>query len=150
MILGVTGTRFGMTHAQRLLVTFYIEKITEELYELHHGLCKGVDIQVRDIVREVCPSVNVFARPGPDGDGWRGDALAIETVLPGKGHFSRNRDIVDVCNLLLVIPKDNAWQRFGGTWYTHDYAVKKSKPVVVVWPDGVLEHRSDLGKTTVR
>jgi hypothetical protein len=34
---------------------------------------------------------------------------------------------------------DNEPQARGGTWYTHDYAKKKNKPVKIFYPDGRIE-----------
>ena len=37
--------------------------------------------------------------------------------------------------MLIVVPLHNEPQRSGGTWYTHDYAVKLGKPRIIVYPD---------------
>ena len=53
-------------------------------------------------------------------------------------HFSRNRKIVNMCNVLIACPynEDNK----GGTWYTINYADKQKKNLIIV-------HR-DNGRTT--
>ena len=46
--------------------------------------------------------------------------------------------------LLLVIPFQTSHSSTGGTWYTHDYAVKKGVPVEILWP--MSEHIQQLTK----
>ena len=50
-----------------------------------------------------------------------------------KTYFARNRDIVDVSQLLIVVPMESERQTRGGTWYTHNYAIKRGVPVEVVF-----------------
>jgi hypothetical protein len=67
-------------------------------------------------------------------DDFRGDEERVR-----KSHFARNRCIVDECDELIVVPIQATWQSRGGTWYTHDYAVKRHKPITIIWPDGRVE-----------
>lgn len=61
--------------------------------------------------------------------------FASDVYRPENTHFARNRAIVDQTDFLIVVPYQNAWQPSGGTWYTHDYALKKNKPFQVFWPE---------------
>jgi hypothetical protein len=49
-----------------------------------------------------------------------------------------------MCNVLLVIPFQNEHQNNGGTWYTHDYAVKQLCPTVTFYPDGRVERKNNV------
>ena len=48
--------------------------------------------------------------------------------------MKRDRTIVEETDVLLVCPKQMERQLKGGTWYTHDYAVKLGKPLSIIWP----------------
>ena len=50
------------------------------------------------------------------------------------GYLQRDRAIVDSTDVLLVVPLQMTWQPKGGTWYTHDYAVKRDKIVTMFYP----------------
>lgn len=131
--LGVTGTRIGMNQYQRDTVRAILVGLLEDVkeMELHHGDCIGVDVQVAEFAKElgiriVChPPVDRSLRAFHKSDEFREE----------KTHFARNRTIVNETNSLLVIPKDTSPQKHGGTWYTHDYALKNNKPVVIIYPE---------------
>ena len=131
MRVGVTGTREGATDAQMVAVANTVKSLGIG-HELHHGDCLGVDVEVAAIAKEhgwkiVChPPVKTEMQGYFGGD---------ETRDP-KGYLERDRNIVDETELLLVVPLHTEWQPKGGTWYTHDYAVKQGKPVKIFWPDG--------------
>jgi len=133
--IGVTGTRFGMTEAQkaRLLEVLRLDDFTH----WHHGKCVGVDVETHGFMVEWFPEVHIVIHP-PQKTEHEGVALLREgdEIRERKSHFARNRDIVDETGGLIVIPYQMEWQPKGGTWYTHDYAIKQKKPVVVIWPDG--------------
>lgn len=135
----VTGTRFGMTPAQRVRLYSFVDTYRDKITSFHHGLCRGVDVEARDIVSQALPKVPIHAHPGPDGDEWQGDALVKEVLHEGKGHFARNREMVELAEVVVVIPKEVERQEKGGTWYTHDYALKRGKRVVLITPEGVLQ-----------
>lgn len=144
MKLGITGTRDGMTEAQEKVFRKVIAGFS--FPEVHHGSCEGVDIQAARIIHEICSPWKqgvwrCICHPGPEGIG---DGISgVDTDrLPPLGHFARNRAIVDEIDLLIVIPRETEQQEFGGTWYTHDYAIKKSKDLMVIWPDGRIEKKA--------
>ena len=135
--LGVTGTRSGMTDYQRKnmveLISYAIDVGLErggETY-FHHGDCVGVDAQAAQIAKDL--GCIVVGHP-PVKDNLRAFFDDDET-LPVKGYFQRNRDIVESSELLSVVPWQMEWSNTGGTWYTHDYAIKKNKELIVLWPN---------------
>ncbi len=126
--VGVTGTQSGMTVEQASSFEGYLEKLTLDGYRVNlvHGEAQGVDIQAADIAYD----------------------LGIATTTPDTqtGHFARNREIVDRCDLLIVIPWQDEWQPEGGTWYTHDYAKKQGVEVLVIWPSAEVHQLITQGR----
>jgi hypothetical protein len=127
MKIGVTGTRSGMTELQKQTVTEFLQKHNGEL---HHGDCIGVDVEVANIAKKL--GYKVVCHP-PIKDDLRAFFQSDE-YKPPLSYFARNRKIVDDTDILLVVPYQNEWQSHGGTWYTHDYAKKKSKPLTIFYP----------------
>lgn len=135
--VGVTGTRTGMTEAQKRK---FLEVLrTGDFTHWHHGLCVGVDCQTHELMREYFPEVHIVGHP-PVKTGLKGE-VECDALREPKSHFARNRDIVNETGGLIVVPYQMEWQPNGGTWYTHDYAVKTGKPVLIVWPDGSISSR---------
>jgi len=128
MKVGVTGTRSGMNKRQQQEFTDFLNELGSG--EFHHGDCVGVDVEAARIAEKlgwktVChPPIKDDLRAFHDSDEFR----------EPKSYFARNRNIVDETDVLLVIPYQDSHQSHGGTWYTHDYAKKKDKPLHVIFP----------------
>jgi len=136
--VSVTGTRVGATEAQLAA----LHKVLSEQFApgaiFRHGDCVGVDSQAAQMAYTI--GYRVIAHPGPDDSHFRANAPSHE-VLPCQAFFARNRAMVDAADVLVVVPVSDCWQSRGGTWYTHDYAVKKKRPVIVIWPDGTAQYQ---------
>jgi len=127
--VGVTGTQSGMTSEQK-------EKFKEFLYwrnfwggqtvDLIHGEAEGVDVEAAGIADDL--------------------GIRVSTPETKTGHFARNREIVDRCDVLVVIPWEDEWQSEGGTWYTHDYAEKKGVDIVTIWPSAEVNQLIGQGR----
>lgn len=128
MKIGITGTREGANEYQLEEVRAFLAEFKGS--ELHHGDCKGVDEQVAAIAKEL--GYRIVCHP-PESDYLRAYFPYDECREP-LGYLRRDRNIVDETDMLIVVPLQNEWQPKGGTWYTHDYAKKKEKPYIVVWP----------------
>ena len=139
MILGFTGTREGMTNAQRQAVRHWLRANPPR--EVHHGNCIGADQDFSAAVvdasnpdencpHEVAHPSNIPSMQGDPGwvDEWR------EPLPP----LERNRNIVDACNVLLACPKGPE-ERRSGTWSTVRAARRARKRIIIVWPDGTVE-----------
>lgn len=128
--VGFTGTREGMTDAQRAKVN----RLLRELAPIwaHHGDCIGADDQFHDLAK--LAGAKIMLHP-PEKAGLRafriGDDIAFE-----KPYLSRNQDIVNACEVLIATPKEAEEQTTGGTWYTIRYARNQGRKTVVVLPDG--------------
>lgn len=129
MKIGVTGTRSGMTEEQFGSVELFLRSTTGEL---HHGDCVGVDVEVAELAKEI--GYRIVCHP-PVKDDLRAKHASDEVREP-LSYFARNRKIVDECDVLLVVPYQKTHQSNGGTWYTHDYAVKQGKKVIVFYGEG--------------
>jgi hypothetical protein len=134
--VGFTGTRQGMTGAQRRSFVRLIKELNPE--EFHHGDCVGADDQAAVIVDDLCPDCDIHMHPPVDNAHRAMNQLA-EVIYEPKTHFARNRDIVNACGVLIGISLLPQRQANGGTWYTIAYAEKKGRTVYVIWPDGTEE-----------
>lgn len=113
--------------------------------EFHHGDCIGADDDAADIVAEILGdsdmdmrTCKIVCHPPVDEQHRAFNEMADETREP-LTHFARNRAIVDETDVLCATPwqtETPAPKTGGGTWYTIEYAMKKGKPVHIIWPDG--------------
>ena len=128
MKVGVTGTREGANAYQLAELRTVLTELKGT--EFHHGDCKGVDVEAAAIAKELGYKVVCHPPKSSEQQGFFGGDEMREPL----GYLQRDRNIVDATDVLLVVPLQNEWQPKGGTWYTHDYAVKKGKPVSVIYP----------------
>jgi len=135
--IGITGTRYGMTPAQRERVLDLLQEHRPALFV--HGQCSGVDVEVAAIADKMQPRPRIHSMPGPDGDPWQGCFSFNDEVAPPATHFARNRAIVRSVDLIIGCPRESTHQARGGTWYTIDFARKSGVPCIVVFPDGSTE-----------
>lgn len=128
MKVGITGTRSGMTAEQKFLVQGFLASVQGT--ELHHGDCVGADAEVAIMAQEL--GYRIVCHPPEKADlrAW----VPADEMRDAFSYFRRNRNIVDECDVLLVVPYQNSHQTEGGTWYTFDYAIKKSVRTEIIWP----------------
>ena len=128
MKVGFTGTQKGMTIKQKR--NFFRILKTIHFTEFHHGDCKGADKEAHDIVALFFKDVTIIIHP-PDNDLKRAHCVGDVWCLP-KPYLERNHDIVNECNILIAIPKNNNEVLRSGTWATIRYARKKYKEIIIV------------------
>lgn len=134
--LGITGTRNGFNKEQLSTFETLINQLKEKyptLDTFHQGQCIGVDVKAAKILSE---SFKIISHP-PTNQSLVGSS-PVDESRPKKGYFARNRDIVNESDIMIVVPAQMQHQNYGGTWYTHDYALEKKKPTYVIYPDGSL------------
>ena len=127
--VGVTGTQSGMNPEQKEKFTQFLsqrKRMEKDQVEIIHGEAKGVDTEAAIIASDL--------------------GLRVLTPETQTGHFARNREIVDRCDVLVVIPWQDEWQSEGGTWYTHDYAEKKGVDIVTIWPSAEVNQLIGMGR----
>jgi hypothetical protein len=126
--------------------------------EFHHGDCVGADEQAHDMMRvlrarywplrvdiHIHPPGDHRARAFCDAEMDYRELMSVR-VWDEKDYLSRNRDIVDNTDLLIACPNGYDFRSHGGTSYTIRYALRKKKPVVIIWPDGKVEKLKDEGE----
>ncbi len=128
--IGITGTRYGGTEYQLLSCAKFLSEEFVPGAKFHHGDCVGIDQQVARIARKI--GYTIVCHP-PIKEEHRAFEPA-DIMLPAENHFARNRSIVMAVDELLVCPVTMEWQPRGGTWYTHDYALKTGRPVNLILP----------------
>lgn len=131
MKIGITGTRSGMTELQRTCAMSLLQRLFVNNSQFHHGDCIGVDVQAAEIAAGI--GFYTVCHP-PIKTDLRGNHKSNEFREP-LSYFARNRNIVDETDFLIVVPFQMSHQTSGGTWYTHDYAIKKNKPIEIIWPE---------------
>ncbi|MHB8123887.1 MAG: hypothetical protein ACYDG4_17330 [Desulfuromonadaceae bacterium] len=130
MKVGITGTRDGATGYQESQMRQILSKLWHDGAEFHHGDCVGVDALGAQIARSL--GYVIVCHP-PERDYLRAYEVSDHFREP-KDYHTRDRNIVDETDLLIVVPKQMVPQNKGGTWYTHGYAVKKKKPLKMILP----------------
>jgi len=133
---GFTGTRHGMTPAQKLALRGYL---TGGTGELHHGDCVGADSEAHDIADECGYAIIIHPPKDYSKRAWR--EVPKHMIRLENTYFARNRNIVDETVSLIATPFEADGQAKGGTWYTVGYARKMGKVVVLIRPDGTIDQR---------
>ena len=129
--VGFTGTRHGMTDAQKVTLRSLLTKFGG--VEFHHGDCIGADSEAHDIAMECgyCPIIHPPTNPALRA--WR--KVPSHLMRPERPYMTRNRDIVDAAQVIIATPAEML-ERNGGTWSTVRYARRVGKPLHVILPDG--------------
>lgn len=134
-IAGMTGTRNGLSKAQRSLCIDLIEE--GEFTEWHHGDCIGADAETHDIAFDF--NLKIIIHP-PIKDDVRAHKNGT-AIRRATNYFARNRNIVNESEILFGFPPTEEPQSKGGTWYTINYGISQGKPVVYITPSGkVVTH----------
>ncbi len=133
MKIGTTGTRSGMTKQQQDNFRLFLLLNGKLVTELHHGSCKGADVEVHELAASV-PERIVWPS---DNDATRVDVTPEEGVIIHEQHppLKRNEFIVDSTDKLIAFPL-NEYESASGTWACIHHARKQNKPILIFWPSG--------------
>lgn len=133
MILGFTGTRRGMTPAQRAALPAVLATLPGRVL---HGGADGADKEFhRFIVAAGMPNDGIEIYPTGHRCGWIGyDWFLHDLMSP----LVRNRIMAERCDHLLACPAEPDEQLRSGTWATVRYARKADKPITLILPDGMI------------
>jgi hypothetical protein len=143
MIAGVTGSREKPTGVQVRNCRQWIEDNKPQ--ELHHGGCVGADEAVAQI--GACHTPKCVCHPPLERSLASQYAIQIsDQCLPDKPYEDRNQDIVNICDILLAMPKTMKEEQRSGTWMTVRMARRAKKPIVFFWPDGTVTTENDNGE----
>ena len=130
--IGFTGTRYGMTVAQRRTLRLFLANGAGR--EFHHGDCVGADAEAHDIA--VAFGFEPVIHP-PVIDILRAFKDSRRILAPRK-YRTRNRDIVRNTSLLIAAPAGAVEKVRSGTWWTVRFARKLGCAIVIIFPDGSI------------
>jgi hypothetical protein len=143
LTLAVSGTRNGMTDAQRVAFCDLLDGIPFQIARVRHGDCIGVDADAHKIVRSRLGDATCIHIHPPRNK--REHAACEQTdgpthVHPDDDFLKRDRAMVDASDVVMAFPRGFKEQpRGSGTWVVIRYAKKKRVPLHVVFPDGRVE-----------
>ena len=66
MKIGFTGTRRGLTPAQKDALLDTMINMAADIVEVHHGMCVGSDDEFHNMVRELDPGIRIGGHPPDD------------------------------------------------------------------------------------
>lgn len=134
MIIGFTGTREGMTDAQKLTVRRIMQGQTD-VSLCAHGDCVGADADFDAICKEI--GFETAALPCYLE---RLRAHCTKAITQPRDPDIRNRDIVELADKMIACPKGFAEEnRHSGTWNTIRMARRSMKKLAIIFPDGKVE-----------
>lgn len=131
MILGFTGSRWGMSHAQLAALAGVM---TEDWEEVHHGDCVGADAECHALAEAVALRTVVH----PPSDERLRAFCPGDVVLPPASYVVRDRAIVAACDVLVACPREAVAVPRSGTWLTINLGRAAHRPVRIVFPDGTF------------
>lgn len=140
--LGFTGSRNGMTDHQRSIV----EALLLFMFlgcEFHHGDCVGADETANVLATKF--GLRVVSHP-PISDTYRAFCNADEVREP-KDYLDRNHNIVNETSCLIATPSTMTERQRSGTWATVRYARRINRYIILVLPDGTVEHEYPWTRT---
>ena len=132
IIVSFTGTREGMTPAQKIKVGNVL--MSTSIKEAHHGDCLGADFDFHNLLLLHLIPCEIHIHPPIISD-LRAYCKGNVTYEP-LPYLTRNVNMVRACHLLIATPKDYCEEHRSGTWYTVRQSRKRHKKRLIVWPDG--------------
>ena len=139
MILGFTGTQKQPSLEQFDALYELVIRLTAGIkpVEAHHGDCIGADYTFHAICLEL--GIPVIIHP-PESDKARAFCEGWEDMMEDKPYLVRNKDIVNVSDIVVACPPTFVELKRSGTWSTWRYAKKNGKETYIVFPNGDVEH----------
>lgn len=131
-IVGFTGTRRGLTAAQRDSLRRELGNVTR----FHHGDCVGADAEAHAIAS----ALGAWRVSHPAAHAQRAFTENDEERDP-RPPLDRNHDIVDDSDELIACPGAYLEECRSGTWATVRY-LRRSAPekrLTIIWPNGSLK-----------
>jgi hypothetical protein len=137
LAVGFTGTRQGMSSAQRDIVVRFVAKYKPRIISGRHGDCVGSDREFHDIMRFLTEVALIGHPPtNPKYRAW----CKFDILKEEKNYHVRDKDIVDNSNVMLATPAQPYEILRSGTWTTIRYAKKKlpKERILIIPPDGAF------------
>ena len=133
MVIGFTGTRQGMSDAQKDQLDWVLAMLapsparptrdirTKRLtatVAFHHGGAKGADAEAAALAARYIGPDRIVSHPPADHT--------------PKAALLRDRDIVKVADVLIAAPRGDKEELRSGTWATVRYAREEGIPVIML------------------
>ena len=134
-VLGFTGTRVGLSEAQKNTLKDLLQIFLDPKTQIHHGDCLGADAEIHELC--VILGFSIHIHP-PSNPRFRAFCESADFSHQPKEYLARNRAIVNASSLLVAAPSGPEKQR-SGTWATVRFARQKEKPIVLIMPSGSVE-----------
>lgn len=140
MKVGFTGTREGMTPAQKDAVYGLLDRYKRLMNaeEFIHGGCPGSDREAAAYALQL--GYEIIVHPG-DEDQWdhykSGEGFWHRLYDP-RPYLTRNGTIVADSAWMIATPKESSEIPRGGTWHTVRLTRMERKDLTIVFPDGSL------------
>lgn len=133
--IGVTGTRYGTNETTLNKFLELFTSLENDIIELHHGDCVGVDKQIHDLLNNVC---RVIIHP-PSNRTHRAMCTPRDgEIMKEREYLKRNKDIVSISDIIFAFPSSNEILH-SGTWATIRLAKKLNKQLVILYACGTVE-----------
>lgn len=141
-IVGMTGTRKGLTDAQRKALSITLRVLFGKgMKTLSQGCCVGSDAQAARMAKQ--SGYLLVGRPGHLAALVDEEAAALCDVFhPPEDTLVRNGKIVAEAAVLVACPEAEEVVR-SGTWSTIRKGRAAKRPIVIVWPDGRVTTEGD-------
>jgi hypothetical protein len=135
--VGFTGTRNGMTSAQKRALTARLPRVGW----LSHGDCLGADEEADAIAKAM--GLCTCAHP-PLSPRLRA-YCRCDHVYPPRDYLERNQNIVRTTHELFAAPLTEVEQHRSGTWATVRYARQLGKKITLIMPNGSVRIETPRG-----
>ncbi len=126
MRVGFTGTQIGMSKKQKDKLYAYL--FDSKPTEFHHGDCIGADAEATDLAIQL--GISIHSHPCTITNKRAFKTYTVE--YPEKNPLNRNKDIVNMSDILIVAPKSNTEELRSGTWSTKRFAERFKKPFIIL------------------
>lgn len=137
MIIGFTGSQYGMTKLQKDAWTQLLRWLP--VSAVRHGDCVGADEEAHTLYLEaynILPIVQIHPSNMPYKRAWTSGGTIVHNPLPP---LQRNKYIAGCVagfrtDLLVAAPAQN-WEILrSGTWATVRYARRAGTPIIILLP----------------
>jgi hypothetical protein len=129
---GYTGTRAGMSGFQKQIIQHALTLGQPAMFR--HGGAYGGDTEAHRAWKRTCKEskANVWPADEKRAAIFRGDIrTVVEVPMPP---LDRNVIIVTKSQFMLAAPHTEQEIQQSGTWHTIRQALKRDKPILIVWP----------------
>lgn len=134
MKVGFTGTRKGMTHAQKKTFRQLLLNLDPERFI--HGDCIGSDADAHKIANDLGIKITIYPPRKNDLRAYCEAPGAL--IMPVGDYLPRNIKIVENSEILIATPETFTNEVRSGTWYTVRQARKRGKDCKVILPNGEI------------